>query len=82
MDPFFKTHRPADGHEQPFDRSREAGGELFFQREVGRFYFEVKALMQSKEELEKCIKEQAINKDAPKTDDLVDEVLSTWSFQN
>ena len=38
--------------------------------------------MQSKEELERCIKEQAINKDAPKTDDLVDEVVSTWSFQN
>ena len=32
--------------------------------------------MQSKEELEKCIKEQEINKDVslPKTDDLVDEV--------
>ena len=34
--------------------------------------------MQSKEELEKCIKEQVINKDVslPKTDDLVDEVSS------
>ena len=32
--------------------------------------------MQSKDELEKCIKEQEINKDVslPKTDDLVDEV--------
>ena len=30
----------------------------------------------------RCIKEQTINKDAPKTDDLVDEVVSTWSFQN
>ena len=37
----------------------------------------MKALIQSKEELEKCIKEQElINKDVsvPKTDDLVDEV--------
>ena len=36
----------------------------------------MKALIQSKEELEKCIKEQELNKDVsvPKTDDLVDEV--------
>ena len=39
-------------------------------------HFQVKALIQSKEELEKCIKEQELNKDVsvPKTDDLVDEV--------
>ena len=37
----------------------------------------MKALTQSKEELEKCIKEQETNKDVsvPKTDDLVDEVV-------
>ena len=40
----------------------------------------MKALIQSKEEVEKCIKEQETNKDVsvPKTDDLVDEV----AFQN
>ena len=36
----------------------------------------MKALTQSKDELEKCIKEQEIHKDVsiPRTDDLVDEV--------
>ena len=40
------------------------------------FSFQVKSLMQSKEELERCIKEQEVSKDVslPKTDDLVDEV--------
>ena len=44
--------------------------------EKSLFFFQVKSLMQSKEELERCIKEQEVSQDVslPKTDDLVDEV--------
>ena len=58
----------------PFIDGNVKVNRLLFDKSL--FSFQVKSLMQSKEELERCIKEQEVSKDVslPKTDDLVDEV--------